>query len=109
MKSKRAFGLTVVLASLAVSAIAMAAPTWLPAQRITSVWAGYTDKAVYVGGFPNTFGCKSSLVRFSTTNSDPEKVLSIATAAQLSGKRLSCVVDGCDGDTQRGYQCNMQD
>jgi hypothetical protein len=107
MKMMTRVGLVAITLSIAASA----APAWTTRGKVINVWAGYGDKSVFVGGLENKVGCANgALIHFTSGTSDPEKVLSIATAAQLSGKTLACAVEGCDaGGYQIGFQCNLQD
>jgi hypothetical protein len=77
--------------------------------QVSSVWTGYTGGSVFVGGLGNPGACgNGSLIEFTTTNSDPAKILSIALAAQLAGKNLTCYVNGCGSDKYPiGNQCYM--
>jgi hypothetical protein len=107
--SKKVFGFSLVAVVLAVAGTVGAATSWTAAARVTSIYAGYPTKDVFVLGLENKGACKSSLIQFTTTSSDPDKVLSIANAAYLAGKKLSCAVNGCTGDYQLGFQCVLSD
>lgn len=107
--SKKVLGLSIVAVVLAVAGSVGAAGGWTAAARVTGIYAGYPSKDVYVVGLENKGACKSSLIQFTTTSSDPDKVLSIANAAYLAGKKLSCAVNGCIGDYQLGFQCALSD
>lgn len=87
------------------------AGSWTSAAKVTTVYAGYTDGAVYVSGLENRAGCNSSLIKFTTELSNPSMILSLALSAYLSGKKLICVVetDQCAGNYQVGRQCRILD
>lgn len=107
MKARLALCAAVLAVGLG-SISADAATGWTPLTAPTSVWAGYTNGLVFVDGLPNTAACSNALIEFSSSTSDPQKILSIATAALLSGKRLTCKVSNCtSGGYQAGYQCRL--
>jgi hypothetical protein len=101
----------VVLGAACLATAAWAAPQWTTRGRVTIVFSGYTDGSVFVGGLQKIGPCGDAIIHFTSANSDPAKILSIATAAQLSGKTLACAVSNntCDGAYQVGYQCNIAD
>jgi len=104
MKNRRHIVLGVVaLASLTWSVVAMAASTsW---GQVTEVRAGYADGHVGIKGLAKVANCDSDTIEFYTSDSNPEAVQSIATAALLSGRELKCYVNGCAGSVQRGVSC----
>jgi hypothetical protein len=77
--------------------------------RITKVYAGYSNEAVYIRGLENKAECSSDLIKFVEADGDPEKVYNLVLSAFLAGKRVGCVVDGCSGSYQRGKYCYMMD
>jgi hypothetical protein len=97
-------------AALVVAAgAASAAAAWTGPAQVTEVWAGYTSGYVFVRGPSNAAGCSNPLIKFSSTTSDPDRIQQVAIAAYMSGKKLDCVVDGCDGNYQLGKQCVLRD
>lgn len=98
-----------VLAALAISTISVAA--WAASGYATGnptvVWVGFADKSVYVGGLPNKASCTNATIQFSPSWTDADKIDDLATAAFLSGKKLDCYVNGCNGSYQKGYDCKL--
>src|SRR5690349_3498038 len=110
-KSRKMLRLGVGLGGVCLATVALAAPQWTTRGRVTAVWSGYTDGSVFVSGLQKLGPCSESVIHFTSANSDPAKILSIATAAHLSGKTLACAVSNntCDAGYQIGYQCNIAD
>ena len=93
---------------VAIASTAVAAPTWTGAATVTSVYAGKVSKAVMVVGLPNVAGCTVSDINFDPASADANQVLTLATSALLSGKKLNCHVDGCvSGTWQKGLFCKL--
>jgi hypothetical protein len=109
--ARKTLRIGVALGALCLATVAVAAPQWTARGRVTNVFSGYTDGSVFVAGLQKLGPCSDSLIHFTAANSDPAKILSIATAAHLSGKTLACAVSNssCDGTYQIGYQCNIGD
>jgi hypothetical protein len=98
------------LAALAISATSVAAwaASGYPQGTPTAVWAGFSNKSVYVMGLSNTAQCSSSTIHFNPSWTDADKIERLATAALLSGRNLECYVNGCSGSYQKGYDCKLQ-
>jgi hypothetical protein len=108
---KKMIRFCLVAAVGSVATVAMAGQTWTAHGRVSHVFSGYTDGSVFVAGLEKKGPCGESLIHFTSATSDPNKIMAIATAAQLSGKRLACAVsdNSCSGPYQVGYQCNLTD
>jgi len=82
---------------------------WTAPGTVLRVYGGYTDGSVRVSGLPlsTSWFCPDSAIHFSAETSDPDMILRLAMAAQLSGKHLTCMVDTstCIEGHQVGYQC----
>jgi hypothetical protein len=112
---KKALSLCAALAaaSLLTSTANNARADWVTFTP-TEVFAGYADKAVFVGsdadllykvGGQNTY-CTNR--RIGKHTQDPEKVLSLALAAFLSSNRIACnTTSACDGDYRVLSQCKI--
>ena len=110
MKRPHIFRLLGLTATLTLASTAFAATVWTGPAYVTEVWAGYTSGYVFVRGPSNAANCSSSLIRFDTATSQPERIQQVAVAAFLSGKRLDCVVDTvCVGSYQQGKNCVLRD
>ncbi len=98
---------------LTVSTIAWAATAGFCNGVPTAVRAGFKGSGktaqgvVIVSGLNNRMGCANSEVWFHPNFSDTEKILSLATAAHLSGKKLTCWVSGCNYNYQQGADCTI--
>lgn len=75
------------MAALILAAVgpASAFADWTGPQTVHAVYAGYAGGEIYIR-MSNT-GCSANVMRMTT---DTEKVLSIATTALLTGKKLDC-------------------
>jgi hypothetical protein len=108
MNRLRTFVVLAALAVLGTAGVTVAAAQWTGFAKVTQVHVGYGTDKIFVNGLSNVAGCNQSLIVFTPTDSDPKKVHRLAMSAFLGGKSLTCVVDGCSGDYQRGKQCYMK-
>jgi len=101
--------LCTLLAAVAFPILAFATSAFTGAAPLTNINAGSSDGSVYVSGLTNVLGCSNgSMVHFAPATSDSAKVLALATAAFLSGKKLNCMVNACDSNgMQVGVQCYL--
>ncbi len=102
---KKALALCAALAStIALTSTAEAA--WTAPFTPMGVFGGYADGAVYIRG-ANIGTCNHKNIIAAKT--DPEKVLSLALAAFLSGKKLQCnLTSACEGTGQHSYSIVQQ-
>ena len=101
MKLAKLLTVTGVLTAAFTATVAFAGG-WTSPTTPTGVYGGYTSGAVYIQGAQNFGACsKGTMIEFLPANGDPQKVLPLATAAFLSGKRIQCSVNGCNAS---GYQ-----
>ncbi len=62
---------------------------------------------MYIDLGVNPANCTSSIIKFTTSNSDPDQILKVGMAALLAGKAIQCNVSGCIGNYQKGFQCTI--
>jgi hypothetical protein len=99
-------GIVAAVAAVAVPAYAAYGGAAVP----TGVYAGWSNGTVAIGGLPTTCsGGTSGYYYFYTANADTTKVLHLATAAMLAGKKINCNILSCDssGNTN-GERCKLE-
>jgi hypothetical protein len=78
----------------------------------TGISAGYTDGALMIMGFPNNVGCGSADLVFLPANSDVARIFTLANAAMLSGRPLTCWLGPCTTwagtSRQKGSYCTLK-
>lgn len=93
---------------VAIATQADAAAVWTTSAKVTGIFTGYGQQRVEIAGLQNVAACTNANVAFEQTWSDTPKILSIGTAALLSGRKMACYVDGCINGFQKGLICNLQ-
>ena len=108
---------SVVLSSAPAFAADPQTTAWTNAFTPSAVYAGYAEGETYASGATYPANWKSgaasgaptcevpSLIQFKL---DSGNVMSLALAAMLSGKQISCLVtDACDGKYPVAKQCKI--
>jgi hypothetical protein len=109
MKNRSTRARLAILLALLPASTAVATDIWTTAATPTKVYTGYSNGEVYLQGMGNPAGCMKANIQFNPATADTTKILSLALAAYLSGRKLSCVVSGCSADQyQSGRQCDIE-
>jgi hypothetical protein len=96
------------LGMVAIAAQADATAVWTASAKVTGIYTGYGQQRVEIVGLQNVAACTNANVAFEQSWADTPKILSIGTAALLSGRKVACYVDGCVGGFQKGLICLLQ-
>lgn len=104
--NKKIIAFIAVVAVVAQASVVLAA-AWTNKFTVTSVQGGHTDSKIYIYGAANVQSCSVATLLATTSNSNVEQIKDLATAAFLSGRKLNCNINGCEGSYQRVTACEL--
>jgi hypothetical protein len=61
---------------------------------VTGVQSGWSDGRVFIYGFTGSTGCPNAGFLARPANADTTKIANLASAALLSGHKLTCYLNG---------------
>jgi hypothetical protein len=107
---KRKTEILTVLAVLLFPAVSALAITYTPTTAFTPtmVQAGWFDGHIYIYGASGVGCTYPTILTSSSQYADTVRMTNLATAAFLSGRKLSCFTSGCDGGYAATYACIIQ-